>query len=188
MTDKGSFRKKYKKLREELNEESLENGSLSIANRALNLPIWEASYYHVFLSISEKKEVNTQYLLHILQGRDKSIVVSKSNFESHQMQHFLLQENTRFTVSNYGIPEPHSGIEVPVDQIDVVFVPLLAFDENGHRVGYGKGFYDRFLSQCRSDTIFIGVSLFKAEKSINLDFNDIPLNYCITPSKTYAFK
>ena len=153
MADKKDLRLKYKKLRENLTEEFIEEMSLQIANQALKLPIWQKNYYHIFLPISEKKEVNTEYLMHILQGKDKSIVVSQASFETGEMKHFLLQENTIFKTSKYGIPEPVSGIEISPKMLDVIFVPLLAYDKKGHRVGYGKGFYDRFLKkmQCRSN-------------------------------------
>ena len=72
--------------------------------------------------------------------------------------------------------------------MDVVFVPLLAFDEKGHRVGYGKGFYDRFLSQCKPEIIKIGLSFFEAEKEISYSGkNDIMLDHCITPNEIYSF-
>lgn len=73
-------------------------------------------------------------------------------------------------------------------KIDVVFVPLLAFDKTGHRVGYGKGFYDDFLAKCRPQTIKIGLSFFDAEDHIeDIYQGDIPLDYCITPNKIYKF-
>src|SRR5690554_4872123 len=148
MASKTSLRIKYKNLRESLSPAAVEEMSLSIANQTLRLPIWEKSYYHIFLSIPEKKVVDTSSILHILQGRDKSVVVSKSDFATHEMQHFLLQENTVLKISDYGIPEPVSGLEVSPEMLDVVFVPLLAYDLRGHRIGYGKGFYDRFLKKC----------------------------------------
>ncbi len=81
-----------------------------------------------------------------------------------------------------------NGLEVPVAMIEVVFVPLLAFDQQGHRVGYGKGFYDQFLSECNPETIKIGLSFFETEDTIDDVFElDIPLNYCVTPSKIYQF-
>ncbi|MGK0210780.1 MAG: 5-formyltetrahydrofolate cyclo-ligase, partial [Polaribacter sp.] len=147
----------------------------------------ESSNYHLFLSISEKKEINTEYLLHILQGRDKSVIVPKSDFSSGELKHILLQDSTRLQPSSYGIPEPVSGIEIQVSIIDVVFVPLLVFDIEGNRVGYGKGFYDRFLAQCSANTIFIGLSFFEAEPLMENSSLDIPLHYCITPFKTYSF-
>ena len=185
--DKTHFRKKYKALRNELSQDSLAELSLKIANNALKLPIWGGLYYHVFLSIAEKKEVDTQFLLHILQGRDKSIVVSKANFETMGMDHYLLQEHTKLAVSSYGIPEPVEGLEVGAGQLDVVFIPLLAFDKKGHRIGYGKGFYDQFLSQCSPKAVFVGLSLFEAEETIPAAPHDIPLHYCVTPTHSYQF-
>ncbi|MEM0517839.1 MULTISPECIES: 5-formyltetrahydrofolate cyclo-ligase [Aequorivita] len=188
MADKTSLRLKYKKLREELSEESIEAMSLQIANQALKLPIWNKTYYHIFLPILEKKEVNTEYLLHILQGKDKSIVISKANFDSGEMKHFLLQENTVLKTSKYGIPEPVSGIEIMPEIIEVVFVPLLAYDTSGNRVGYGKGFYDRFLAKCNKNTILVGLSFFKPEPKIPFETTDIPLNFCITSEKIVNFE
>ena len=185
--EKNTLRLKYKKLRENLSEESIEEISLQIANQALKLPIWDKTYYHIFLPILEKKEVNTEYLLHILQGKDKSIIVSKADFDSGEMKHFLLQENTVLKTSEYGIPEPVSGIEISPEIIEVIFVPLLAYDQNGHRIGYGKGFYDRFLEKCGSNAVFVGLSFFEPEPEIDFEARDIPLNFCITPKKIMAF-
>ncbi|OAD90404.1 5-formyltetrahydrofolate cyclo-ligase [Aequorivita soesokkakensis] len=185
--EKKALRLKYKKLRKNLSEESIEEMSLQIANQALKLPIWDKTYYHIFLPILAKKEVNTEYLLHILQGKDKSIIVSKTDFDSGEMKHFLLQENTVLKTSEYGIPEPVSGLEISPEMIDVIFVPLLAFDQKGHRVGYGKGFYDRFLEKCGSNAVFVGLSFFEPEPEIDFEPRDIPLNFCITPKKIMAF-
>ncbi len=188
MADKKNLRLKYKNLRENLSEESIEAMSLQIANQALQLPIWNKTYYHIFLPISLKKEVNTEYLLHILQGKDKSIVIPKADFESGEMKHFLLQENTALKTSEYGIPEPVSGIEISPETLDVVFVPLLAYDQKGNRVGYGKGFYDRFLKKCSPHTVFIGLSFFEPEPEIFFEATDVPLNFCVSPKNILDFK
>ena len=143
--NKESLRALYLQKRADLKHDQLEDLSLAIANNCLNLPIWQFDNYHLFLSITKQKEVNTEYLLHILQGKDKNVIISKSNFEDLTMSNFLLTENTKIVINNYGIPEPEKGIPIDANTIEVVFVPLLAFDEEGNRVGYGKGFYDRFL-------------------------------------------
>ena len=70
----------------------------------------------------------------------------------------------------------------------MVFVPLLAFDKKGHRVGYGKGFYDKFLSECKPDAIKIGLSFFEPEELITDVFeSDVKLDYCVTPNSIHAF-
>ncbi len=186
--NKKEYRLKYKKLRSELPQEKIEQLSLQISNNALQLSVWNVDNYHIFLSISAKKEINTEYLLHILQGRDKSIIVPKAHIKTGEMTHILLQDSTVLKPSNYGVPEPVSGIEINPLQIDVVFVPLLAYDIKGNRLGYGKGFYDRFLNQCRPETIFIGLSFFEPEDNIPSEKTDIPLHFCVTPYKIYNLK
>jgi 5-formyltetrahydrofolate cyclo-ligase len=186
--NKTELRQKYKAFRNSLSENEVEEMSLAIANKILILPIWENSYFHIFLPITEHKEVNTEFILHLLSGKDKEIIVSKADFETRNMTHFLLTDNTKIKKNNYNIPEPVDGIEVPSPKIDVVFVPLLAYDKKGHRVGYGKGFYDKFLSQCKPDVIKIGLSFFEPEEIIADIFEgDVQLNYCVTPNKVHSF-
>ncbi len=184
---KEAFRQKYKTLRLKFSEETIEELSLKIANNALQLPVWNFNNYHLFLSISKKKEINTAYLLHILQGRDKSIVVPKILIGTPNMTHILLQDNTFLKPSNFGVPEPVSGLEINPNQIDVVFVPLLAYDTIGNRLGYGGGIYDRFLNQCKPEAIFIGLSYFEPEDKIPVEITDIPLHFCVTPNNIHKF-
>ncbi len=185
---KKEVRQKYKELRQNLSEENIEEWSLQIANQLIRLDIWQHSFYHLFLPIESQKEVNTEYILQVLVGKDKNIVLSKSDFSTREMTHFLLTDNTTIKKNAYDIPEPIDGLEVPVSKIDVVFVPLLAFDEKGNRVGYGKGFYDKFLAECKPEILKIGLSFFESEKVISDVLNtDIQLDLCITPTKVYNF-
>ena len=182
------LRPKYKALRKQLSGSEIEEMSLAIANKLLTLPIWGKTYFHIFLPITEHHEVNTEFILHLLSGKDKEIIISKSDFETRNMTHFLLTDNTRIKKNEYNIPEPVDGIEVPSHKIEVVFIPLLAFDTIGHRVGYGKGFYDKFLNECKPKTIKIGLSFFEAEELIEDVFEgDVQLDYCVTPEKIYSF-
>lgn len=184
---KKELRKKYLDLRNSTSEEDVYNSSLTIANNLLSLPIWEHTYYHIFLHSTTKKELNTSLIITLLQGKDKEIVVPRMA-KGNSLEHFLLTDNTLLKPNSWDIPEPVDGIEVMPVKLDVIFVPLLAFDLKGHRVGYGKGYYDLFLSQCKPDAVKIGLSLFEAEKTIS-DVNpqDIPLDYCVSPSTTYTF-
>lgn len=186
---KKDLRLKYKTLRAAMPLADIESASLAIANRLLDVDIWDKTYYHIFLTMENQKEVHTDVIQHILCGRDKDIIVSRSDFESCSMVHYLLTDSTKIAVSAYGIPEPVDGIEVPSAKMDVVFVPLLAYDTKGHRVGYGKGFYDRFLSECKPGVIKIGLSFFEPEQhDIPHNETDIALDYCVTPERVYRFK
>lgn len=185
---KTELRLLYKKLRKQLSNADIEEKSLAIANGVLALDLWDKTYFHIFLPIEEQKEVNTEFLLHLLSGKDKEIVVSKSDFTTRKMTHFLLTDNTKIKKNEYNIPEPIDGIEVPSHKMEVVFIPLLAYDTYGNRVGYGKGFYDKFLAECNQNTIKIGLSFFEPEELIS-DVNtlDVQLNYCVTPDRIIKF-
>ncbi|SDG65749.1 5-formyltetrahydrofolate cyclo-ligase [Winogradskyella thalassocola] len=182
------LRKKYKNLRQQLSHTQVDDYSIEIANQLLKLDIWDKSFYHVFLTIEEQKEINTDYILNILAGKDKNIIISKSHIEDYSMTHFLLTDNTTLKKSKYNVPEPIDGIEIQPAQLEVVFIPLLAFDQIGNRVGYGKGFYDRFLAHCKPETLKIGLSFFEAEdETIEAFEDDIKLDYCVTPNRIFQF-
>ena len=186
--NKKELRTKYKSLRQELSLEEIEDKSLAIANKMLQLDIWEKTYFHLFLTIEEQKEVETEFILQILAGKDKEIVVAKINFKTLKMTNYLLTDNTKFQKNEYNIYEPVDGIEVPNTKIEVVFVPLLAYDKRGNRVGYGKGFYDNFLSKCNEDVLKIGLSFFEPEDAIDdVSQTDIRLDCCVTPKTNYSF-
>ena len=104
------------------------------------------------------------------------------------MKNYILSEEVILEENEYGIPEPINGIQINSEIIDVVFVPLLAYDSKGNRVGYGKGFYDKFLQILDSKTIKIGLSFFPPEELIkNIDEKDIKLDYCVSPEKIFNF-
>ena len=185
---KQQLREKYKDKRAQLSENQIDEKSLAIANQLLKLDVWHLNYVHIFLPIVGKKEVNTEYILHVLQGKDKSILLPKANFKSGAMKAILLQENTVLKTLSHGITEPVDGIEVAASQIDLVFLPLLAYDNQGNRLGYGKGFYDKFLEQCSSQVLKIGLSFFPPEEeTLPYSSFDIPMDYCVTPSCIFKF-
>jgi 5-formyltetrahydrofolate cyclo-ligase len=94
-----------------------------------------------------------------------------------------------FANSDWGIPEPVGGSVVKSTDFDIILIPLLAFDKKGQRVGYGKGFYDRYLALCRPGCLKIGISLFEPVDLIEeVESHDIPLNIAICPAKLYDFR
>ena len=182
---KGELRKVYKLKRSSLtNTEIL---SLEIANKTLEIDIWNLQNYHVFFPIEKHKEVDSKLIIQIAQGKDKNVILPKLNLESKTIDSFLLTDSTPMKTNHLGISEPLNGIQINNNQIDLVFVPLLAFDNIGHRVGYGRGYYDKFLSKCPR-AIKVGLSYFDPINKIeDINSKDIKLDYCITPNKVYKF-
>ena len=143
-----------------------------------------------FYPILEMKEINSFILTDYLHFRNPSLQLCypRTNFETHTMQAIHCTADTSFEENKYGLFEPVQGEPIDPHELDIVIVPLLAFDEQGYRVGYGKGFYDRFLKDCYEDCLKVGVSYFEPVDAIEdtADF-DVPLDLCITPQKVFVF-
>ncbi|HRP57837.1 5-formyltetrahydrofolate cyclo-ligase [Agriterribacter sp.] len=187
---KKELRDTYKQKRTLLGE--AETGKMQdlILIRFQQLPLPFLQYLHTYLPIDMRKEVDTWPVVEFLKFSNPglNIVVPGITPEGNSMTHYLYDEHTVLIKNRYHIMEPAGGEQVSNSDIDLVLVPLLAFDERGNRVGYGKGFYDRFLAQCRKNVIKVGLSFFEAEPLIeDTDEFDIPLTYCVTPQKIYEF-
>tara|TARA_X000001036_G_scaffold227719_1_gene212907 strand:+ start:321 stop:881 length:561 start_codon:yes stop_codon:yes gene_type:complete len=184
--DKKKLRLLYKKKRAELDSLKIENLSIEIANQILILPLWGFENFHVFMGVEKMKEINTNHIISVLQGRDKNIIIPKVVSNTH-LAHYMLTDATKLKINQWDVLEPINGIEVEEKKIQVVFIPLLAYDCFGNRLGYGKGYYDRFLDKCAEKCLKIGLSFFTPEKKILTSPLDIKLNYCVTPKKIYKF-
>jgi len=144
------------------------------------------SYYPLI----ERNEFDVTECQNILQAKIPRVKIAwpKILGDGVSMEAHLLSDNQHFEKNIYNIPEPVEGTVLEPAHIDVVFVPLLAFDKKGFRVGYGKGFYDRYLPLCRPNLIKIGFSFFEAvDRIADINEFDVPLNYCITPIRLYEF-
>jgi 5-formyltetrahydrofolate cyclo-ligase len=189
---KSALRESYLQQRQALSDDAVEERSLQISRlffQKFNLE--GIKYLHCFLPIKKKKEINTWLLIRRLwkEYPQTGLVVSRTDWANRQMEHFHLQEEAPLAESKLGIPEPLGAPSCPAIQIDLVLLPLLAFDRRGQRVGYGAGFYDRFLSECAPQTKKVGLSFFGPTDELIDDINehDIPLDACITPEKIYYF-
>jgi 5-formyltetrahydrofolate cyclo-ligase len=148
----------------------------------------EFQYVHSFLSIDKNREVNTWPLIELLKVVGSKIVVSKSSVVDNLLTHYEFENYSQLKENGWGIPEPIHGNVMEPKVIDAVLIPLIVFDRAGQRIGYGKGYYDRFLAECRSDCLKIGLSLSPPLDFIPLtESHDIPMDYCITPLGVYQF-
>ena len=179
-------RKKYLDLRKKLDNVQIISKSIMISNNLQDLPIWEHNFYHIYLPIKEKNEVDTMPIINILNNKKKKVLIPKSDFNNTTMKSFLLNDNTVLKKNNYGITEPINNEEF-LGRIDVIFIPLVAYDLIGNRVGYGKGFYDKFLRNQNNKILRVGLSFFNPEKRIKIDEHDENLDFCVTPNRIFSF-
>jgi 5-formyltetrahydrofolate cyclo-ligase len=179
---KQKLREIYKQQRNNLTKGRIQELQENIYQQVYDLDLSEVNNVHLFLSMPKFKEIDTTPLITYFRNKNKRIVVSKCNFEDHTLSHFYYDEDTVVVFNKYGIPEPIDAEVVLEEDLDLIFVPLLISDIKKYRVGYGKGFYDRFLSSCRKDAKLIGLNFFKPIEEIE-DINefDIPLQQVIYP-------
>lgn len=187
---KAELRKIYKAKRDDISTgQNIKWTDLILINfQKIDLPFIDC--VHTYLAIDKLKEINTDLIIGYLEFINPGLKISvpKINIKTALMEHFIYHDNIEMVINEFGIAEPLHGERVADTDIDIILIPLLAFDKKGHRVGYGKGFYDRFLQQCKPDALKIGLSFFEAESAIDdIDQFDISLNYCVTPQTVYIF-
>ncbi len=187
---KKELRKLYKEKKRELGDSAIEKLQDLVLIHFQKLPLPFINCVSTYLPVHTLREVNTYPVIDYLDFRNPglTVVIPKTDKANCSMRHYVYNEETILREDEYHIMEPVGGQPVEPSAIDLVLVPLLAFDEKGNRVGYGKGFYDRFLATCRPDVIKVGLSFFSAEVEIeDTDDFDISLNYCVTPHQVYEF-
>lgn len=190
--NKSLLRSEFLQKRKELSEKEIEEKNDAILENCKRF--FEAigiKTIHIFLPQLGKTEIDTWRIISFLRNFDQLKIISPSVIPgSREMEHYLLTTETILINNQWKIPEPdpETSTKVLPNEIDAVLIPLLAFDKKGFRVGYGGGYYDRFLAQCRSDVIKIGLSFFEpVDKITDLNVYDIPMDYCITPSSILKF-
>jgi len=185
--DKAAIRKQENLRRKSLTIQELISLSEKLLAQFITLDFSQVQTIHFFLPIEEKKEPDTFMLIKWLNVHHPEIriIVPKADFTTSLMTHHPYTGEESLQKNLFNILEPVLD-EQYAGKIDMVIVPLLAFDQEGYRVGYGKGFYDRFLEGL--ETLKIGLSLFESVDTIaDIHVNDVRLDLCITPEKIVFF-
>ena len=188
---KREIRKIELEKRIQLPPEELQGRSLQIAEKFTHFAYpTHLEYLLSYYPLRERNEFDVSLCERILKEKWSAIQIAwpKITPDTTLMEAHLVEKSKLFIKNKFNILEPLDGDVVSPPLIDIIFVPLVAFDNRGFRVGYGRGFYDRFLPGCRPDVIKIGFSFFQPVDGID-DINefDVPLNLCITPTGIYEF-
>jgi len=144
-----------------------------------------------YLPIAKRREPDTSLLVNWLKVTHPKIKIAypRVDFETLSMTCYWDDGALQLTTNQWGIPEPLSGNIAGVAALDMLIVPLLAFDKLGYRVGYGKGFYDRFMAQCKPDARFTGLSFFEPVEAIDdIDQYDVRMHQCVMPGEVCEWK
>lgn len=189
MKSKEELRNIYKWKRQQLSPAELEDLSKKIIKNVLKFlnNKNKVQKIHVFLPIDKLQEINTFLLIKALQDQDKQIYTSVTDFALDKMKTVRLRGGEKYILDQQGIPVPVVEEETSPSEIEMIFLPLLAYDLKGNRLGYGKGFYDKFLSEIPQQTIKVGLSYFSPEAIIPTEKHDVRLDICINPENVIEF-
>lgn len=188
MDTKETLRKVYRSKRKAFTVVEYQSKSKAITEHfstSFGMKSW--NNVHIYLSNEKTQEPDTSGIINLLANKGTNISIPKVG-PDNTMESILLKKSTKLIEGHYGIAEPSSGDLVDPQDIDLLILPLLIFDSKGYRVGYGKGYYDRFLKRCQPQAIKVGLCFFPPIKAIeDLNEHDVPLDYCITPTRIYQF-
>lgn len=186
---KAEARKEFLQKRQALSDGEFQQLNLQVYHHFFaQLDLSFVKCLHVFLPIEGKREPDTWQIIDRIKREFPHIRISIPKVKGDELENIYFEGYHQLTKNKWGILEPEQGVPTPTEKIDMVLVPLLAFDKSGHRVGYGKGFYDKFLAECRIRCQRIGISLFPPIEMIeDVDENDIGLTHCLTPTELLKF-
>lgn len=188
---KNELRKIYLEKRKRLSPEALQKESIKISERFFqNFNLNQIRFLHLFLPIKKFNEIDTSPIFEkIWQNFPQiEVLIPKVDFQTQEIKNLKFSRNTKLIKNIWQIDEPENSENIEDQKIDMVLVPLLCFDKSGFRVGYGKGFYDKFLEKCRPDCRKIGLSFFPpVEKILDTNKFDVRLDFCLTPDDFFKF-
>jgi 5-formyltetrahydrofolate cyclo-ligase len=177
---KQQLRKELLKRRSELNNTEYNKKSGRIVKTLKNQPEFDkATVIHCYVSMNDRKEVNTHPLIKDLILGEKRLAVPITNFKDVTLSHKYLEKFEDLQENKWGVLEPKFGKQADLEDFELVIVPMVGGDYDKNRIGYGKGFYDRFLQQVKCPTIGLLFDRCLIEE-IPVEPFDIALDKCIT--------
>lgn len=190
--DKNTLRSVYLEKRKRLSEAEFEKRNKLLTKEFIKF--FEEHHFksvHIYIPIKKNKEPDTFPLIQYLwtERPQVDVITAISDLKSPTMQHVKITKHTTFLENKWSIPEPKDGAPYPVDKIECVLVPMIVGSKSGHRIGYGKGYYDRFLARCNPTTLLVGITIGPMlEGALYIDQFDIPMHYMITPFEQFTVR
>jgi 5-formyltetrahydrofolate cyclo-ligase len=182
---KQQLRQHFSAQRHQLTQQALMTQSDAIAQQFFSgFSLTAIHNVHVFLPILSQNEINTWLIIKAIWRTYPHIfiVTSKTELATGIMSSYHLTPDTQIAENRWHVPEPVNASPIADSAIEMILIPLLCFDKQGYRVGYGKGCYDKFLSHCSPQIIKVGLSLFAPVATIDdIQPHDIKLDYAIMP-------
>lgn len=182
MKSKNQLRKQLKLIRDNISSNVRKTEEEIIINTILNSEIYKKSKL-IFIYNSFRSEVDTACIIDNAMDRFKIVALPVTNSHDNSMEAYIINKESKFIKDSYGIsiPDKSNSNIINPQEIDLAIVPLLAYDNFGNRLGYGGGYYDRYLPKLREDAFVVGLA-FSNQLVENLPYeeHDNKLDYIIT--------
>lgn len=196
LADKSDIRKYILSRRDFISEESRKEKDKKIKDRLIGLPEFKASN-KILLYASFRSEVDTLDLLKYCIANGKVAVLPKVDKQNNELEIYDIKDVGELASGYFGIPEPNVSEDrrMSVENMDLILVPGVAFDEQCNRLGYGKGFYDKFLTKVKDKrslqpSAFIIALAYEEQivEALPSEVHDIKMNKIITDKRIIECK
>jgi 5-formyltetrahydrofolate cyclo-ligase len=177
---KSVFRENVKTQRAQVSPTAAQEAAISLWTQLQEESFFqEARRIAAFCSVGT--EISTMPMLEGILKSGKKLYLPKTDSTKTLLEFHPVQDLKTLIPGPFKIPEPPEGTVLEPEEIDLILVPGLAFDNRGHRLGYGQGFYDRYLNLLNPGCFTLGVaySFQIIDKTPNIE-HDIPVNAVLT--------
>ena len=177
---KDRLRSEYLRLLDDYPKEKRSKNTYQITNSLVNHPVWKEKYI-IAITLARYPEIDTSAIIERAWADGKQIVIPKCKPKTREMDFYLYEEGTELESVYHGLLEPNPVIaeKKSAESIGLVIVPGLAFTPRGYRLGFGGGYYDRFLSGYSGETLSLAFSE-QVTEHLPVEPFDVPVNYLLT--------
>lgn len=183
-SDKSDIRKTYLQVRNSLSASEVNQKSKEITDQLVEQSYFvDAETVHIYASIKKNNEVLTDNVITTSLKMGKRVVVPKM-YGGGELTHHAITSLDDLAPNRWGVPEPESRFQqVQPADLSIVIVPMLAGDYRKNRLGYGKGYYDRFLKQTDAQITGLCYNCTLSWVPLPVDSHDQQMDQIITETK-----
>ena len=189
MDKKQELRLEMLRLRDALSPAAAARAGAAVTRRVLALPAFrDAGTVMAYLDV--RKEVQTRALIRKALASGRRVAVPVTDPERRRL---IAAGVSGYPIDlepgPYGIPQPKRYEEIPPGELDCILIPGLAYDVRGYRLGFGGGYYDRFLPRVRSDAVLIGLAYdFQLRPTVYPEAHDRAVHLVATETRILDFR
>jgi len=186
--EKEEARKKFAEIRSNWHARLRYDDKQKIFSHLRQIPAFSKAKT-IMCYFSRGSEVPTKNLVLELLNSERRVVLPRTNIEDKSMTPYYISSLNDLEPASFGVMEPKLECKIcDMKDINVVIVPAVSFDLSGNRLGYGLGFYDRFLPSIKCETIGLAYDETISSTLLPRESHDVPVNYVATERRILTFK